>query len=71
VDARTVFDTLKQNVAVAQEAVRNLAGSLPERGACGCASALDAALVTSPEMIGERDRQRLGPILERRLGVTI
>lgn len=71
VDARTVFDTLKQNVAVAQEAVRNLAGALPGRGACGCAAALDAALVTSPEMIGEGDRQRLGPILERRLGVTV
>jgi 5'-methylthioadenosine phosphorylase len=71
VDARTVFDTLRQNVAVAQEAVRNLAGAVPGRLACGCATALDAALVTSPEMIGEGDRQRLGPILERRLGVPV
>lgn len=71
VDARTVFDTLKQNVAVAQAAVRNLAAGLPGREACGCGTALDAALVTVPEMIGEEDRARLGPILERRLGVTV
>ena len=71
VDARTVFDTLKQNVAVAQAAVRHLAAGLPGREACGCGTALDAALVTVPEMIGEEDRARLGPILERRLGVTV
>lgn len=70
VDARTVFETLRQNVATAQEAVRNLALALPGRDACGCATALDAALVTSPEAIDEENRQRLGPILARRLGVT-
>jgi 5'-methylthioadenosine phosphorylase len=70
VDARTVFETLRQNVATAQEAVRNLARSLPGREACGCSRALDAALVTAPEMIDEENRRRLGPILARRLGVT-
>lgn len=71
VDARTVFDTLRQNVAVSQEAVRNLAGALPGRDTCGCRTALDAALVTAPEAIRPEDRRRLGPILERRLGVAV
>ncbi len=70
VDARTVFDTLRRNVATAQEAVRLLARSLPGSEACGCSTALDAALVTAPEMIDEENRRRLGPILARRLGVT-
>ena len=70
VDARTVFATLKRNVAASQEAVRLLAGMLPEQAGCECGTALDAALVTEPGSIGEEARRRLGPILRRRLGVS-
>ena len=70
VDARTVFDTLKRNVTLSQDVVRELVRMLPERDGCGCGTALDAALVTDPEAIDEEARRRLGPILQRRLGVT-
>ncbi len=69
VDAALVFETLRKNVAVSQEAVRHLAKALPARDTCGCASALDAALVTEPDSISEENRERLHPILTRRLGV--
>ena len=69
VDARMVFETLQQNVAVAQATIRALAKILPTRDGCECATSLDAALVTQPSYITAESRQRLGPILSRRLGV--
>jgi 5'-methylthioadenosine phosphorylase len=66
VDARSVFAVLQANVAASREAVRKLAGALPQ-GGCSCGTTLDAALVTSPKAIGDEARTRLGPILERRL----
>lgn len=68
VDARMVFETLKQNVALAQSVVAHLAAGLPSRDACSCRYALDNALVTAPDAISSENKQRLGPILERRLG---
>ncbi|MCC7363611.1 MAG: S-methyl-5'-thioadenosine phosphorylase [Dehalococcoidia bacterium] len=66
VDAATVFAVLQKNVAAGQAAVRNLVRALPA-GGCGCATSLDAALVTPPAMIDEENRKRLAPILRRRL----
>ncbi len=69
VDAQMVFETLRQNVAVSQMAVRELVKVLPGRDGCGCQNALDAALVTNPASISEANRERLAPILGRRLAV--
>ena len=67
VDAQSVFEVLRRNVAVSQEVVRQLAAGLPDSTGCGCQVALDSALVTAiPDITGEA-RMRLGPILERRL----
>jgi 5'-methylthioadenosine phosphorylase len=70
VDAAMVFETLAQNVAIAQDSVRELAKNLPTRDGCGCHRALDAALVTKPEAIDAEQRARLEPILARRLETT-
>jgi 5'-methylthioadenosine phosphorylase len=70
VDAAMVFETLAQNVAVSQLAVRELAKAIPSRDACECARALDSALVTAPEAISEENRRRLEPILRRRLAAS-
>ncbi|MGE5594872.1 MAG: S-methyl-5'-thioadenosine phosphorylase [Hyphomicrobiales bacterium] len=69
VDAATVFAVLRKNVETSREVVRNLVRSLPGIGACTCGAALDAALVTPPEAISPENRERLAPILARRLGV--
>ncbi len=71
VDAATVFRVLQRNVAVSREAVRHLVRTLPPIRDCGCGTALDAALVTPPGAIGPEARERLGPLLARRLGVGV
>lgn len=68
VDAQMVFETLRQNVSVAQASVRELVKHLPSREGCECGAALDAALVTQPGAISDENRQRLAPILARWLG---
>lgn len=68
VDAATVFAVLKKNVETGRAAVRELVSALPGRDRCGCAAALDAALVTDPDAISTENRERLAPILKRRLG---
>ena len=68
VDASTVFEVLTANVAAGQEAVRNLVRTLPEERNCECGRALDAALVTPIASIPPAARERLRPILARRLG---
>ncbi len=65
VDAATVFDTLRRNVAVSQQAVRLLVGALPPRDGCACATALDAAIVAPRSAVPAEVRERLGPILRR------
>lgn len=68
VDAQMVFETLRQNVALSQSVVRKLVADLPSRTECTCSRALDAALVTDPATISAENRERLAPILARRLG---
>jgi 5'-methylthioadenosine phosphorylase len=69
VDAATVFAVLARNVLTSQETVRHLVRRMPPAGECGCGRTLDAALVTPPEAISDEARERLGPILARRLSV--
>lgn len=69
VDAKTVFAVLQRNVETSRAAVSRLVQALPE-GRCDCHIALDAALVTPLEAIGDEARKRLGPILARRAAVT-
>ncbi len=70
VDAATVFAVLQKNVEASRSVVRHLVKSLPLAGACGCRNTLDSALVTQPPAISDASRERLAPILERRLGVS-
>ena len=67
VDAAIVMRRLAENVEVSREAVGNLAAAL-EDDACDCGGTLDAGLVTPPKAIPAEARERLAPILDRRLG---
>jgi 5'-methylthioadenosine phosphorylase len=61
-----VLQNLRSNAAHAAEIVARAAAALPEsRRACGCAHALEQALITPREAIDERTRERLRPILAR------
>lgn len=70
VDAKMVFETLRQNVALSQSVVRKLVAALPGRDQCGCGAALDSALVTSPDALNPESIERLRPVLARRLGLS-
>jgi 5'-methylthioadenosine phosphorylase len=69
VDATAVFATLQENVERSQALVRALVNLLPpaESLACACGRSLDAGLVTRPGAISAEARERLWPILARRL----
>ena len=68
VDAKSVFEVLKANVHASREAIRQLVGRLTALEPCTCRKTLDSALVTARSAISEDSRQRLEPILRRRLG---
>ena len=67
VDAAIVMTRLAENVEVSREAVARLTAALDE-DACDCGTTLDAGLVTPPKAIPREARERLAPILGRRLG---
>ncbi len=69
VDAKSVFAVLQANVDAGREAIRLLVPRLAQLALCNCRTALDSALVTARSAISEESRQRLEPILRRRLGV--
>lgn len=69
VTADAVFAVLRRNVEVSQQAVRRLIRALAVTPAssCACRTALNTALVTEPTAIPQATRDRLAPILARRL----
>ncbi|HEY4668709.1 MAG TPA: S-methyl-5'-thioadenosine phosphorylase, partial [Tepidiformaceae bacterium] len=69
VDAKTVFKVLQHNVEASREAIRRLAAEWADADDCPCQVALDSGLVTRPADISAAARERLAPILARRLGV--
>jgi len=68
VDAMTVLRVLTENIERARAVIRELVTSLPEDGSGGGNTALDAALLTDEAAISQETRERLWPILQRRLG---
>jgi 5'-methylthioadenosine phosphorylase len=59
---------MKLNVAIAQQAIRNLALLLPKREReCECGNALKGAIITDPAIIPPEAKQRLRPIISKYL----
>jgi 5'-methylthioadenosine phosphorylase len=58
-----VVATLTQNVKTAQHVIANAADRLPIERACGCGSALAAAIITRPDAIAADARRALAPII--------
>jgi 5'-methylthioadenosine phosphorylase len=69
VDIGEILRVMKLNVAVAQQAIVNLARVLPSRQrACGCADALKGAIITDQAAIPPETANRLRPIIGKYLG---
>ncbi len=54
-----ILRILQENAVLAQRAVAGVAGSVPADRACGCGTALDHAIITSPERISSDTRTKL------------
>lgn len=67
VTVEMVIQTLNQNTAVAQDAVRILARNLKEKRDCDCGQALATALITRRDVIPAETRRKLSPLLNKYL----
>ncbi|MFH1651907.1 MAG: S-methyl-5'-thioadenosine phosphorylase [Chloroflexota bacterium] len=59
VTAEMIISTLKKNVAAAREVIRRAVKALPKESDCGCASALELGLVTSPDAAPAAAKKKL------------
>lgn len=67
VTVEMVIQTLNKNTAIAQEAVRLLAGSLKSERDCNCGQALATALITHKDAIPTKTRQELDLLVKKYL----
>jgi 5'-methylthioadenosine phosphorylase len=67
VQIEDVLAVLSANADLAKETVARVAGRLPSRAACRCASALADAIITDRAAIPDVVRQELAPIIGRYL----
>jgi 5'-methylthioadenosine phosphorylase len=65
VTVELVIQTLHRNTAIAQEAVRILAGSLRSERDCDCGQALASALITRKEAVPAETRQKLDLLVKK------
>jgi 5'-methylthioadenosine phosphorylase len=62
-----IVATLLENAKTAQQLIAAAVGHVPEARTCGCATALQSAIITRPEMIPADVRRDLAPIIGRYL----
>ena len=67
VSVELVVQNLLRNVDASRRVIRSLLTEIPFERNCGCASALENAIITSPEFIGEETRARLSALIGRYL----
>jgi len=62
-----ILDTLHKNVDTARKIIKLAVGRIPEKRDCGCATALETAIVTAPEMIPDEQRKKLDLLIGKYL----
>ena len=67
VNGQAVMEVVQQNAATAQDVVRRVIRRVPGERTCGCAVALQNALITESGLIPLETRQRLEPIVGKYL----
>ena len=70
VSVDVVVANLSRNVATAQGVVRDVAGSRSDPRLCGCSEALKNAIITDPDRVGDRVRERVSLIAGRYLNAA-
>jgi 5'-methylthioadenosine phosphorylase len=62
-----VVRNLLKNVASSQNVVAQLVPTMPEQRDCPCATALENAIITAPELVPQSTKDRLRPIVGKYL----
>jgi len=60
-----ILTILHQNAEMAKKIIKLAVGRIPETRQCACATALEMAIVTSPEMIPPEQKQKLGLLIDK------
>jgi 5'-methylthioadenosine phosphorylase len=63
VDIEAILDLLHRNVELAQEVIERTAPRVLPTRSCPCSTALQQAIITSPEMIPDAAKERLGLLI--------
>ncbi len=58
-----ILNVLHQNIDTAKKIIKLAVSRIPEKRNCGCATALETAIVTDPELIPAEQRKKLNPLI--------
>ena len=62
-----ILETLHKNVDTAKKIIKLAVGRIPDKRDCGCATTLETAIVTAPEMIPDEQRRKLNLLIGKYL----
>jgi len=63
VDIEAILALLHRNVELAQEVIERMVPQVPPTRSCPCSTALQQAIITSPELIPDTAKERLGLLI--------
>ena len=67
VTVEMIVQNLLHNAETAQQVIKTLVERLPAGRACGCATALESAIITRPDAVPPETRRKLAPIVGKYL----
>ena len=63
VSVDTILNILRQNMEMSKKIIKLAVGRIPSRRDCDCATALETAIVTAPELVPPEQKQKLSLLL--------
>ncbi|MFC2021733.1 S-methyl-5'-thioadenosine phosphorylase [Chloroflexota bacterium] len=62
-----ILNTMRHNIDTAKKIIKLAVSRIPEKSQCSCATALEMAIVTAPEMIPPEQKKKLGLLIGKYL----
>ena len=62
-----ILNTMRQNIDTAKKIIKLVVSRIPEERNCGCATALETAIVTDPELIPAEQKKKLNRLIGKYL----
>ncbi len=70
VTVKTVLQNLNKNISHAKKIIQNIVPKIPEKRDCLCATALENAIMTDPNVVPEETREKLKILVKKHLPQT-